>query len=106
MAEYDNSNSGALFENEKKQNAKHPDLRGSCTIKMPNGDNVEYWVSAWQKVSKKGDDFFSLSFQVKEDKQEAEETTVKKSGGLFKKREEPSAKFAKSNEDLDDSIPF
>jgi hypothetical protein len=53
MAEYDNSNSGALFENEKRVKESHPHLRGSCTIKTPDGELLEFWVSAWQKTSKK-----------------------------------------------------
>lgn len=106
MAEYDNTNSGALFENDKKQTSKHPDLRGQCTIKTPDGELVEYWVSAWQKTSKNGADFFSLSFQLKEDNEEKK--TSSKSGGLFKKREveeKPSPAMGLSK-DLDDEVPF
>lgn len=104
MSEYDNSNSGALFENTRREKPNHPHLRGSCTIKTPDGELIEYWISAWQKTSKKGDDFFSLSFQLKED--EAQEK--KSSGNLFKKRESAPTVAAKktTTEDLDDSIPF
>lgn len=105
MAEYDNTNSGALFENQKREKDTHPHLRGSCTIKTPDGELVEYWVSAWQKTSKKGDDFFSLSFQLKGESEESKPAPVKKQGGLFKKRDEATAKTA-SSEELDDSIPF
>lgn len=109
MVEYDNTNSGALFENEKRNSEKQPHLRGSCTIKTPDGELVEYWVSAWQKTSKKGDDFFSLSFQLKEEQEERKPAPAAKSGGLFKKRDEPQAatKPAKNmQEDLNDDIPF
>ncbi len=107
MAEYDNSNSGALFENEKRAKESHPHLRGSCTIKTPDGELLEFWVSAWQKISKKGDDFFSLSFQLKDEQKEKEEAPVKKSSGLFKNREEPKAANKKSvDEDLNDEVPF
>jgi len=108
MAEYDNSNSGALFENEKRAKESHPHLRGSCTIKTPDGELLEFWVSAWQKTSKKGDDFFSLSFQLKDEQKEKEETPIKKSSGLFKKRDETgdSKPSQKVDEDLDDQIPF
>ena len=104
MAEYDNTNSGALFENEKRKSEKHPHLRGSCTIKTPDGELVEYWVSAWQKTSKKGDDFFSLSFSIKDEKKEAEKP--KSSGSsIFKKRDDakPSTTI---DEDLNDEVPF
>lgn len=108
MAEYDNTNSGALFENQKREKESHPHLRGSCTIKTPDGEVLEFWVSAWQKTSKKGDDFFSLSFQLKDEQKAQEEAPVKKSSGLFKKRDEAvTSKSSKTvDEDLDDQIPF
>jgi hypothetical protein len=108
MAEYDNTNSGALFENEKRAKESHPHLRGSCTIKTPDGEVLEFWVSAWQKTSKKGDDFFSLSFQLKDEQKAQEDAPVKKSSGLFKKRDEAGDnKSSKTvNEELNDDIPF
>lgn len=108
MAEYDNTNSGALFENQKREKESHPHLRGSCTIKTPDGEVLEFWVSAWQKTSKKGDDFFSLSFQLKDEEKAQEQAPVKKSSGLFKKRDEAVvSKSSKTvNEDLNDDIPF
>lgn len=108
MADYDNSNSGALFENEKKK-PSHPDLRGSCTIKTPDGEVLELWVSAWQKTSKKGDDYFSLAFQLKDEQAEREERPAKKSSGLFKRRDgESNAGKSSSSEkeELNDDIPF
>lgn len=107
MAEYDNTNSGALFENQKREKPSHPHLRGSATIKTPDGELVEYWVSAWQKTSKSGDDFFSLSFQLKEEKSDGGQKSKASSGGLFKKRDEAPTSVKKSiDEDLDDSVPF
>ena len=105
MAEYDNTNSGALFENDDRKSDKHPHLRGSCTIKTPDGELVEYWVSAWQKTSKKGDDFFSLSFQVKDEKKEVKKAaTTTKSGSLFKNRDEKPKTTI--DDDLNDDVPF
>ena len=107
MAEYDNTNSGALFENEKRKSEKHPHLRGSCTIKTPDGELVEYWVSAWQKTSKGGDEFFSLSFQMKDDADNKVSAPKTSSGGIFKKRDDAPTSAKKSiDEDLDDSVPF
>lgn len=54
-------NSGALFVNSNKESEKHPDLNGSVLI---NG--VEYWVSAWEKTSKAGDQYYSLAFNKKD----------------------------------------
>lgn len=54
-------NSGALFINSKKEQENHPDLNGSVKI---NGK--EYWISAWQKESGSGNEYYSLAFKEKE----------------------------------------
>ena len=61
MNNYDNTNSGALFINDRRQNENQPNAKGSVNI-----DGVEYWVSAWTKTSKAGQKFQSLSFTRKE----------------------------------------
>lgn len=61
MTEYDNTNSGVLFKNDRKQNEKQPDYKGNINV---NG--TEFWLSAWIKEGKKGK-FMSLSVQPKDD---------------------------------------
>jgi hypothetical protein len=63
---YDNTNSGMLARNDKKETEKHPDFKGSINV-----DGVEYWLSAWVKEGKEGGKmegrkFFSLSVSPKE----------------------------------------
>ena len=64
MADYDNKLSGALFKNDKGDNPKRPDYRGSYW----DQNSVEYNVSAWMKISAKGVTFMSFKMQVKEAK--------------------------------------
>ena len=64
MSQYDNTNSGALFKNDK-QNDRQPDYRGSWT----DANGTEYWLSAWIKQSKSGQTFMSLSATAKEPSQ-------------------------------------
>ena len=59
--EYDNTNRGAIFRNDKKESEKHPDMTGSLNV-----GGTEYYVSAWTKVSKKGSKFLSLSVKAKD----------------------------------------
>jgi len=61
MADYDNTNTGALFKNDKKASEKHPDYKGSANV-----DGTEYWVSAWIKTSKNGQTFMSFAYTAKE----------------------------------------
>jgi len=61
MAEYDNTNRGALFRNEQKEQPNHADYNGSINI---NG--VDYWLNGWAKISKAGKKFLSLSIKPKQ----------------------------------------
>jgi len=65
MAEYDNTNRGTLFKNDKKTTDKHPDYKGSINV-----DGCEFWLSAWIKEGKSGK-FMSLSVTTKESPQQA-----------------------------------
>lgn len=58
--EYDNNNRGSLFKNDRKDDAKFPDYKGSLNV-----DGTDYWLSAWIKVSKDGNKFMSLSVKNK-----------------------------------------
>lgn len=53
--QYDQTNRGALFVNDRKQSDKHPDMNGKINI---NG--VDYWISGWWKQTQRGE-ILSLS---------------------------------------------
>ena len=79
---YDNTNSGALFRNEKRESERSPEYKGTINI-----EGVEYWLSSWIKESKGGKKYMSLSAKPKEEKRE----TVQNNPPL---------------EDFDDVLPF
>jgi uncharacterized protein (DUF736 family) len=72
MAEFDSTNRGSLFKNDKKTEEKHPDMSGSINI-----DGVEYWISGWKKQSKQGANFISLSVRPKEPVRQSSQPTTK-----------------------------
>ena len=47
---YDNNLTGILFPEDKKGNPSRPDYKGSLEI-----EGVRYWLSAWNKQTKKGE---------------------------------------------------
>lgn len=61
MTEYDNTNRGALFKNDRKESDNHPDYKGSVNV-----GGVEYWLSAWIKDGRNGK-FMSLSVKPKDE---------------------------------------
>ena len=65
MTDYDNTNTGALFANADRKTDKHPNARGTLNV-----GGTEYWISAWTKVSKKGEKYQSLSVTPKDERQE------------------------------------
>jgi uncharacterized protein (DUF736 family) len=83
--QYDNSNRGAIFKNDDKQQDNHPDYKGSLNV---NG--VDLWVSGWLKTSEKtGKKFLSLSVKPKD-------------SAPVKKASKPSSRF----DDIDSDVPF
>jgi len=54
--QYDNTNRGALFKNDKKETEKQPDYKGKINV---NGQ--DFYLSAWIKSAKDGGKFMSLS---------------------------------------------
>lgn len=61
MTQYDNTNRGTLFKNDRKTADTHADYTGSINV---NGQ--EFWLNGWLKDSKLGGKFFSLSVRPKE----------------------------------------
>jgi len=85
---YDNTNSGMLARNDKKEKDTHPDFKGSINV-----DGKEYWLSAWTKEGKpggkmEGRKYFSLSVSPKDAPVSA-----------------PAPQKAKTFDQLDDDIP-
>lgn len=59
---YDNTNSGILSRNDRKEKETHADFRGSLNV-----EGREFWLDAWVKERKDGSGkFFSLRVKLKD----------------------------------------
>lgn len=61
MADFDNTNRGVLFPNDKGDNDKRPDEKGKLNV-----EGVEYEVAVWKKTDRNGKPFKSMSVKRKE----------------------------------------
>lgn len=91
MAQYDNTNRGAIWKNEKKETDKHPDFTGSINV-----DGHDYWLSGWRRAGGADPKSPAMRFQVKRKDGKPSPTSREN------KTARPSLK-----DDMDgDSIPF
>lgn len=91
MTEYDNTNRGSIWKNDKKETDRHPDFTGSLNV-----GGVEYWVSAWKRDPNGNPKAPALSFSVKA-KDEAQQQGIAQA---------KDAATQPTNDSFDDSIPF
>lgn len=97
MAFEQKENSGSLFKNDRKSSDSQPNAKGTALI-----GGVEYWVSAWTKKDKNGNNWQSLSFTPKEQKKPAQRAASSRRRELS---DEAQDALDHSMDDMDDS-PF
>ena len=77
MSNYDNTNSGILFKNDKKGNEKAPDYKGKVNV---NGKDLE--IAGWIREGKSGQ---FLSLKVSEPRQKVASVFDSKPKSVFDK---------------------
>lgn len=110
MTQYDNTNRGVLFDNDRKESDNHPDMTGKLNV---NG--VDHWFSAWWKDGKNGSEFLSLSLgkeceprqeQRREPQREAPpQRRGNRPSNSAPQRQEP-ARQGGGFDDMNDDIPW
>jgi hypothetical protein len=83
--QYDNTNRGSIWKNDKKETDNHPDFTGTLNV-----DGIEFWVSAWKRKEGADPKAPALSFTVR------------------MKEEKPQQKTqtSKTVDDFEDDIPY
>ncbi len=91
MAEFDNTNRGVLFKNDRKEAGdRKPEYTGSLNV-----DGVEFFLDAWLKDGKSGK-FMSVSVKRKD----------KQPQGTAPAPSAPRPPASQAPSDFDESIPF
>ena len=88
--QYDNTNSGILARNDRKEKDTHPDFTGSLNV-----EGTEYWLSAWVNEGRPGTKFEGKKyFSIKVNPKEQQRSAPK-----------PTSRF-KDDPSIDEDIPF
>ncbi|CAB4195674.1 hypothetical protein UFOVP1298_34 [uncultured Caudovirales phage] len=109
---YDNTNSGLLAKNDRKEKDTHPDYSGSINV-----EGVEYWLKGWIKVGREdsklaGQKYFSLSVSPKDAPQSsraAPRQAARPSSPSAPTRQAPAPSSSRGGggfDDMADDIPF
>ena len=90
---YDNTNTGIISKNTKKEKDTHPDITGSINV-----EGKEFWLNGWLKQRNDGTgSFYSLSVKPKEQQQ----------APPVQQKQNPHKPSSQRSDDFDsDSIPF
>lgn len=100
--QYDNTNTGLLRKNPRKERDNHPDYKGSINV---NGQ--EFWLSAWLKTGREGtklagEKYMSISVEPKEDQQRAPRQAAPQRAAAPQRQ--PARQYEQDS--MDDDIPF
>ena len=102
---YDNTNSGLLAKNQRKEQDNHPDYTGSINV-----DGQDYWLSAWIKEGREGtklegQKYFSLSVRPKDaqpQRRAPAPAPAPRAPAPAPRRQQSGTRF----DDMEDDIPF
>ena len=98
---YDNTNRGSIWKNERKTTDTHPDFTGSINV-----EGVEYFLDAWKRKPDANPKAPPLSFKVKrKDKQDTQSGNDRSQNSDVRSASENG--FRKPEPDfVDDDLPF
>lgn len=103
MSDFDQTNRGVLFQNDRKEKDTHPDMQGSINIK-----GVDHWLSAWNKEGRNGT-FLYISIGKPKDQQAPRQAAPRPASRPAPRSQAPAPAPRNPGgfDDLDDSeIPF
>jgi hypothetical protein len=92
--QFDETNRGAIWKNDKKEKDTHPDWRGSINV-----EGVDYWLSGWSR--KQGDNPKSPSVRFSVQRKDAVHGS-----GMAQAKQAAEPQTFNGFDDMDSDIPF
>ena len=96
MTQFDNTNRGQFWKNDKKETDRHPDWKGSINV-----EGVEYWLSAWNRKPDANPKAPSVSISIQRKEQQPDAGFQQQQAPQQSQQAVPPA-----TDDLNDAIPF
>lgn len=108
MTQYDNTDRGVLFKNDRKTTDSHPDYTGNINV-----GGQEFWLSAWIKSGQRGK-FMSLSVKPKEEQRQQPQRQPQRPPAPQQRRSDPISSGRQPmqrqnilpDDDMQDEVPF
>lgn len=72
MAEFDNTNRGQVWKNDKRETESHPHFKGSVDV-----EGAEYWVSMWKRAEDANPNAPLLKFSLTKKEYNSSDKTTK-----------------------------
>lgn len=94
MTNYDETNRGSIWKNDRKETDSHPDFTGSINV-----EGVEYWLNGWRRAPDANPKAPAMKFTVRPKEQPQR-------GGGAGQRAQAVRGQQQVDEFADDSIPF
>lgn len=101
MTEYDNTNRGVLFRNDRREKESQANMTGRADVVCSHcGKTTGVWVSAWTKIRENGEKWLSLSFKPREKRESSTATGQTAPGAAQYPQPQPAAPAGPGTDDL------
>jgi hypothetical protein len=102
MSQFDNSNKGGIWKNDKRESETHPHFKGNAEV-----GGIDYWVSGWLRNKDGNPNAPAMKFSFTAKETQAHRQPPQQSTQMAQAKEAVMAGMDKGPHDaFDDDIPF
>ena len=102
MSQFDNSNKGGIWKNDRRESETHPHFKGNAEV-----GGIDYWVSGWLRNKDGNPNAPAMKFSFTPKETQAPRQPPQQSTQMAQAKEAVMAGMDKGPDDaFDDDIPF